>query len=139
MRSELVVRNVSVGTELAPGLPPVRGDRIQLQQVLLNLIMNACEAMTDSPAAERRLTIVTRRTDASGLEVTVTDQGPGFAREALQRMYQPFSTTKANGLGMGLAICRSIIEAHGGRLWVGNNNSRGATARFTLEVQEKIA
>ena len=106
----------------------------------MNLIMNACEAMSAAPAAERRLMIATRRADAGRLEVEVTDQGPGFAPEALQRIYQPFCTTKANGLGMGLAICRSIINGHGGRLWVGNNDSRGATARFTLELhQEKTA
>jgi PAS domain S-box-containing protein len=139
MRSELVARSVVVGTDLAYGLPPVRGDRIQLQQVLLNLIMNACEAMSASPAAERRLTIETKRAGTGQAEVAVADQGPGFAPEALARMPKPFYTTKANGLGMGLAICRSIISAHGGRLWVVNNADRGATARFTLELHHGMS
>jgi PAS domain S-box-containing protein len=134
MRSELVVRNVLLEMKLTPDLPPVRGDRIQLQQVLLNLIINACEAMSANSAAERRLAIHTEATGATQVQVTVSDRGPGLASKALECMYQPFCTTKPNGLGMGLAICRSIITAHGGQLWVTNNPDRGATARFTLEV-----
>jgi PAS domain S-box-containing protein len=138
MRSELVVRNVSVVTELAPDLPRVRGDRIQLQQVLLNLIMNACEAMSATlAAAERRLTIEAKRAGATQVEVAVTDEGPGFPREVLDHVCQPFRTTKVNGLGMGLAICRSLIAAHGGQLRVENNPGPGATARFTLEVDQQ--
>jgi PAS domain S-box-containing protein len=137
MHSELVVRNVTAATELTSNLPLVCGDRIQLQQVLLNLIMNACEAMSNNAQTDRRVAIQTEHVGSTHVQVSVIDRGPGFARHVLERMYEPFCTTKPNGLGMGLAICRSIISAHGGHLWVSQNKDRGATVGFTLAVQEK--
>jgi C4-dicarboxylate-specific signal transduction histidine kinase len=136
-RSELVVRKVTTTTELARDLPLVWGDRIQLQQVLLNLIMNACEAMSAHPRGEFRLTIKTEPAEADQVQVAVIDGGPGFAPEALERVFEPFRTTKINGLGLGLPICRSIISAHGGRLWVSNNSGGGATVRFSLGTHQK--
>jgi two-component system sensor kinase FixL len=137
MHSELVVRNVTAATKLISNLPLVCGDRIQLQQVLLNLIMNACEAMSNNAPTDRRVAIETQCVGATHVQVSVADRGPGFARHVLERMYEPFCTTKPNGLGMGLAICRSIISAHGGHLWVSQNKDRGATVGFTLAVHER--
>jgi signal transduction histidine kinase len=108
-----------------------------LQQVLLNLTMNACEAMSEIPPGERRLTIETQRVGGVHVQVSVADCGPGFAPDALPRIFEPFRTTKTNGLGLGLPICRSIISAHGGRLWAVNNHDRGATLSFTLAAQKE--
>jgi PAS domain S-box-containing protein len=139
MRSDLVVRHVAAESCLRAGLPRVGADRIQLQQVLLNLIMNACDAMTDNSPGDRRLTISTEFVDAGLVQVAVADRGSGFAPEKLGRIFEPFRTTKPNGLGLGLPICRSIISAHGGRLWATNNTDRGATVRFTLNALEEVA
>ena len=111
-------------------------DPVQLQQVLLNLIMNASDAMVGNPPGERRLSIVTRRSeDGHAIECAVADRGPGVRAEDLERIFQPFVTTKKHGLGLGLAICRSIVEAHGGRLWAENSHSgRGAIFRFTAST-----
>jgi len=137
MHSELVSRQVAVDTELVPDLPLVKGDRVQLQQVLLNLVVNGCDAMSGQPALERRLTIRTERAEPGLVQVTVTDRGPGFSPEILARAFEPFATTKPNGLGLGLAICRSIITAHVGRVWVANNAEGGASVRFALGVYGK--
>jgi signal transduction histidine kinase len=137
MRSELVVRKVATATQLARDLPLVWGDRIQIQQVLLNLIMNACEAMSANPAADLRLRIKTEPVGADQVQAEVTDCGPGFAPEMLERIFEPFHTTKPNGLGLGLPICRSIISAHGGRVWVSNNRTGGATVHFTLAAHRR--
>jgi PAS domain S-box-containing protein len=133
IRSELIVRNVAVSSHLADGLPRVRGDRVQLQQVLLNLIINACEALNGKPAPDHKLTIETQQLNGSEVKVTVTDTGSGFSPEMLQRPFEAFRTTKPNGLGLGLPICRSIISAHGGRLWLANNRGGGAAVSFALE------
>jgi anti-sigma regulatory factor (Ser/Thr protein kinase) len=114
-RTEATNNSVSVRTQLAEGLPRVQGDRVQLQQVLLNLINNAIEAMRDVGEEERELLISTRN-ERDAVSVEVRDSGPGFAPAALERVFEPFYTTKPEGMGMGLSICRSIIEAHGGRL-----------------------
>jgi two-component system, LuxR family, sensor kinase FixL len=133
--SDLITRNVAVTTKLAPKLPPVYGDRVQLQQVLLNLIFNACEAMSARQVWERRLTVATVRDGAAGVRVSVADRGTGIPADELERVFAPFFTTKEHGLGLGLSICRSIVVAHGGRLWASNNQDRGATFHLTLPLQ----
>jgi two-component system, LuxR family, sensor kinase FixL len=130
MRSDLLNRGVLVATDLARALPAVSGDRNQLQQVLLNLVMNACDAMAGQPT--RRLRIGTRRVAPGRVEFSVADCGAGIPPDELERIFEPFVSTKAQGLGLGLAICRSIVEAHGGRLWAGNNAGGGATLHGEL-------
>jgi PAS domain S-box-containing protein len=130
-RTEAANTSVSVRTQLAEGLPHVRGDRVQLQQVLVNLIINAIEAMCDVGEEERELLISTRN-EPDGVSVEVRDSGPGFAPAALERVFEAFYTTKPSGLGLGLSICRSIIEAHNGRLWASANLPRGASFQFAL-------
>jgi PAS domain S-box-containing protein len=123
---------VSVRTRLVDGLNPVRGDRVQLQQVALNLILNAVEAMSLVKEGARELSISTNHGQRSDILVAVQDSGPGIDPEHLERVFAPFYTTKASGIGMGLSICRSIIAAHGGRLWADANRPRGAIFQFTL-------
>jgi PAS domain S-box-containing protein len=122
---------VLVETRLADGLPLVQGDRVQLQQVLLNLILNASDAMSSDDVRIRELLISTER-DVTGVLVSVRDSGPGIDPAHLDRIFEAFYTTKSGGTGMGLAICRSIIDAHGGKLWVAANEPRGTAFRFTL-------
>jgi PAS domain S-box-containing protein len=130
-RSEALRANVSVQTQLARGLPPIQGDRVQMQQVILNLIINAIEAM-EGVEGSRDLLISTHKAEPDGVLIMVRDSGPGLAPAALERAFEPFYTTKSGGLGMGLSICRSIIEAHGGRLLWSANKPRGAVFHFTL-------
>jgi PAS domain S-box-containing protein len=137
-RTEAANNSVSVRTQLAEGLPRVQGDRVQLQQVLLNLIINAIEAMRDVGEEERELLISTRN-QPDGVFVEVRDSGPGFAPAVLERVFEAFYTTKAGGLGLGLSICRSIIEAHNGRLRASANVPRGATFEFTVSAHPDIA
>jgi C4-dicarboxylate-specific signal transduction histidine kinase len=125
---------VSVRTRLMDRLNPVRGDRVQLQQVVLNLILNAVEAMSSIEEGARELSISARQGQTSDLLVAVQDSGPGIDLEHTERVFAPFYTTKTNGIGMGLSICRSIIAAHGGRLWAEANQPRGATFQFTLPL-----
>jgi len=136
MRSDLLARHVSVHLQLAPHGLPVLADSVQLQQVLLNLIVNACEAMAENPLKERWLRIATRPLEAGRfVECSVTDCGCGIEAADTERIFQAFVTTKKLGLGLGLAICRSIIEAHGGRLWAENATAhRGAVFRFTASA-----
>jgi len=131
-RGELTTNRVAVQMQLAEDLPSIRGDRIQLQQVILNLIVNAVEAMGGMTEGPRELHISTTRADLSGVVVTVRDSGPGVSPASLERVFEAFYTTKLGGLGMGLAICRSIIDAHAGRLWATAHEPRGAVFRFTL-------
>jgi C4-dicarboxylate-specific signal transduction histidine kinase len=114
------------------GLPPVHGDRVQLQQVVLNLILNAIEAMSSVEQGSRELSISTQQAPSGEILVGVQDSGPGIDPERLDQVFAPFYTTKNAGIGMGLSICRSIITAHGGRLWAEANRSRGAIFQFTL-------
>jgi signal transduction histidine kinase len=125
----LVKNGVSVRTQLAEGLPVIQADRVQLQQVLLNLIINAIEAMHDVSEKEREL-LITTRDEPDGVSVEVGDSGPGFTSADIERIFEAFYTTKAGGLGLGLSVCRSIIEAHDGRLWASPNLPRGAVFRF---------
>jgi PAS domain S-box-containing protein len=137
-RGEAMKYGISVLTELAGHLPVVEADRVQLQQVLLNLIVNALEAMGAANEGPRELLISTRRTEISGVLVAVQDSGPGLEAAMLERVFESFYTTKPTGLGLGLSICRSIIEAHGGRLWASTNQRRGATLQFTLPGDANI-
>jgi len=137
-RTEAANNSVSVRTQLAEGLLPVQGDRVQLQQVLLNLIINAIEAMGDVGEEEREL-IVSSRNEPDGVSVEVRDSGPGFAPADIDRVFEAFYTTKPSGLGLGLSICRSIIEAHNGRLWASPNVPRGAIFRFTAPAHPAAA
>jgi C4-dicarboxylate-specific signal transduction histidine kinase len=134
-RSATNKNGISVRTRLADGLLPVQGDRIQLQQVVLNLILNAVDAMCSLEAEGHELSIRTEQAQA-GVLVTLCDSGPGIDPEHLERVFKAFYTTKAGGTGMGLTICRSIIDAHGGRLWAEANEPRGAVFRFTLPGTE---
>jgi PAS domain S-box-containing protein len=127
VHSDLVARRINVTSRLAPDLPMVHGDRVQLQQVLLNLIFNACDAMADNELGERDLTVVTAPDGRVTAQISIADRGRGIKADMLDRLFKPFVTTKSRGLGLGLSICRSIIEAHGGRLWAINNPERGAT------------
>jgi PAS domain S-box-containing protein len=136
--SEAVKNNVSVRMELADGLPFVEADRVELEQVILNLIVNALEAMSVSEAP-RELLISTRRSQSGGVLVAVQDSGPGLPPATLEHVFEPFYSTKPSGLGMGLSICRSIIEAHGGRLWASANMPHGASFQFTLPEQESAS
>jgi PAS domain S-box-containing protein len=134
-RSAIIRNGVSVQARLTDGLLPIQGDRVQLQQVVLNLILNAVEAIGSVEAGTREMLISTEQ-DHSGVLVAVRDSGPGIDRAHLERVFEAFYTTKSGGVGMGLAICRSIIDAHGGRLWADANEPRGAVFHFTLPGAE---
>ncbi len=136
---EAVKTGVSVRTQLADSLPLIRGDRVQLQQVNLNLIINAIEAMSGSAEAPRELLVTTGLAEPSGVLVAMRDSGPGLVPTTLEHLFDPFYTTKPGGLGMGLSICRSIVKGHGGRLWVVANEPRGAIFQFTLPARSDRA
>jgi signal transduction histidine kinase len=135
LHSDLVARNVEVSMVLATGLPLVNGDHIQLQQVMLNLVVNGCDAMQQHPSESRSMLITTRREGNDMVRVSVADSGTGIPPELEERIFEPFCTTKDQGLGMGLSICRAIIERHGGQLWAENNAGCGATFYFTLKSE----
>jgi PAS domain S-box-containing protein len=132
--ADLRARRVKVELELGPDLPGVKADAVQVQQVILNLLWNAVEAMTNEGRGERRITIRTVRSGEREVEVGVSDTGPGLAPEVRERLFEPFYTTKESGLGLGLPISYSIVEAHGGRLWADPETAAGTTFRFTLPV-----
>jgi PAS domain S-box-containing protein len=132
-RSDLLNRNVTIATRLATGLESVLGDRVQLQQVLLNLVMNACDAMEALPYG-RRLEVRTGGSEAGKVEVVVSDVGKGIPPDQLESIFEPFVTSKAEGMGMGLAVCRTIVKTHGGSLTANNNPAHGASFRFSLPV-----
>jgi PAS domain S-box-containing protein len=134
-QSMITENGVSVQSRLASGMAPVRGDRVQLQQVVLNLILNAVEAMSSVEADERELLISTDQSEANGTLVAVRDSGPGIDPKHLELVFEPFYSTKS-GMGMGLSICRSIIAAHGGRLWAAATDPGGALFQFTLPSAE---
>jgi PAS domain S-box-containing protein len=138
-RSAIAENGVSVQTRLTEGLAPVQGDCVQLQQVVLNLILNAVEAMSTVEAGPRELLVTTDQTQTGGVLVSVRDSGPGIDPDHLERVFQAFYTTKSSGVGMGLSICRSIIDAHGGRLWADANEPRGAVFQFALPGAGKEA
>jgi NO-binding membrane sensor protein with MHYT domain/signal transduction histidine kinase len=131
-RGEAAKNGVLVHTELVEGLPLIQGDRVQLQQVILNLVINSVEAMSGVGEGARELLISTGKVEPDSVLVAVRDSGPGLAPATLERLFESFYTTKPGGLGLGLSICRSIIEAHGGRLWACANEPRGAVFQFTM-------
>jgi len=130
---------ISVQTDLAEGIQLLEGDRVQLQQVILNLLINAVEAMNAASEGARELLISTRKTEPDAVLVTVRDSGPGLAPATLDRLFDAFYTTKPGGLGLGLSICRSIIETHGGRLSAMANVPRGAIFEFSLPTYPDVA
>jgi PAS domain S-box-containing protein len=136
-RSELLKHGISLQTELAAALPCVDGNRVQLQQVVLNLILNAVEAMSSLEERTRKLAISTSTDASNAIVVAVRDNGPGLDPAMASQLFQPFVTTKPEGIGMGLAICDTIIRAHGGRLSAGANDPRGALFQFTLCAPKK--
>jgi len=138
-RSEATKNGVLVRTELAEGLPLVRGDRVELQQVILNLVLNAVEAMSALTDGPRELQITTSRSGSDHALIAVRDTGPGLAPVVEENLFKAFHTTKPNGLGLGLSICRSIVESRGGRMWASANAPRGAVFQFTLPIHPEIA
>jgi C4-dicarboxylate-specific signal transduction histidine kinase len=135
IRTDLIGHKVTVDTELSPNLPVVTGDPVQLQQVLVNLVVNACDAMADCNVPERRLLIRTGiENGSSTVIVSVTDRGGSIPDKKMEEIFEPFFTTKEKGMGLGLSVCRTIIDAHRGKLWATNNADRGATFHFTLPV-----
>ena len=131
--------DVLVKMQLSEELPPILGDKIQLQQVILNLIMNAIEAMSELEEGPRELLISTSEAESGGVLVAVSDSGPGLPQAHPERLFEAFYTTKTSGLGMGLSICRSIVEAHGGRLWATPNGPHGAVFSMMLPIGKKDA
>jgi PAS domain S-box-containing protein len=138
-RAAMPGRSVSAKMQLSEGLPYISGDRVQLQQVILNLIMNAIEAMGDVTERARELLIKTTRIEPGSVLIAISDSGPGLPQGSPERLFEAFYTTKASGLGMGLAICRSIVEAHGGKLWATPNEPHGAVFCVTLPVREETS
>jgi len=135
VRDDLLKRQAALRLELSDGLPPVRGDRIQLQQVILNLIMNGSEAMASLTNGSRELIVIAQRSGTDRVLVAVRDSGAGINPQNVDRIFDPFFTTKPTGMGMGLSISRSIIEAHGGRIWAAPNDGPGLTVQFTLPIE----
>ena len=135
-RAAMSEHGVSSKMRLSDGLPHISGDRVQLQQVILNLIMNAIEAMSEVSEGSRELLISTSEAESGGVLVTVSDTGPGLPQTNPERIFEAFYTTKSSGLGMGLSICRSIVEAHGGGLWAAPNEPRGAVFCMNLPIGE---
>jgi signal transduction histidine kinase len=133
-RSEAIRSGVAVRTQLAAELPRIQCDRVQLQQVMLNLIVNAIQSMSGAEDGNRELYISTARIEPEGVCVAVRDTGFGLRPESLARVFEPFYTTKPDGMGMGLSICRSIVEAHGGPLWATSCEPRGALFQFTIRA-----
>lgn len=133
LRHEATSRDITIRTELTAAMPPVKADRVQLQQVMLNLIMNGMDAMSGPSDGTKELVIRSRK-DATDILVAVEDSGTGVAPEIADNIFDPFFTTKAHGIGMGLSISRSIVESHDGRLWAAPNANRGAIFQFTLPI-----
>jgi len=133
MRSDLINRNVTMDTDLAQNLPAITGDRVQLQQVLLNLALNGCEAMGDYNSSERRL-LIASQWENGAVRVSVSDSGSGIPGEKMEQVFERFFTTKKEGMGLGLSVCRTIIDAHRGKIWATNNAGCGATFHFSLPI-----
>jgi signal transduction histidine kinase len=133
-RFNLAQARIQLSLDAAPGLPPVYGDRVQLQQVLLNLFVNGIAAMSQQPVERRRLTVQATKPHGNLVTVRVRDSGPGVPAQSLPRVFEPFYTTKPQGMGMGLAVSRTIIEAHQGTIWVENLPEGGACFSFTVPV-----
>lgn len=139
VHSDLIERQIQVRTEFGDDLPTARGDRVQIQQVLINLIRNACDAMSAGSERPNRLVLATERDGHDRLSVAVADTGSGVPENLHDRLFEPFVTTKAQGLGLGLTISRSILSAHDGKIWCENNASGGAIFRFSLPAFQRSA
>jgi two-component system sensor kinase FixL len=135
VRADLLRAHIDCVTALAPDLPRVTGDRVLLQQVLLNLVTNGCEAMLDVLCADRQLVVTAARGPDHFVEVCVTDKGCGISAAMLEQIFTPLLTTKPAGLGLGLTVCHQIITAHGGHLWATNNGGQGASLHFTMPIK----
>src|SRR5882724_959412 len=133
MRSDLINRNVTLDTDLAQKLPAITGDKVQLQQVLLNLVLNGCEAMADYNSSERRL-LIASQWENGAVRVSVADRGSGIPEEKMQQVFERFFTTKKEGMGLGLSVCRTIVDAHRGKIWATNNAGCGAMFHFSLPI-----
>ena len=138
VRADATIKHVAIELAVPGTLPPVRADRVHLSQVLLNLIMNAMEAVTAHTGVQRRVSVEAHVGADGCCEISVTDTGPGIPPDQLDRIFEPFVTAKPNGMGIGLSISRSIVEAHGGKLWA-ENGTRGATFHFTVPLQSAEA
>jgi two-component system sensor kinase FixL len=136
VRIDAATRQVKLDVHVPADLPHVRGDRVQIQQVLLNLILNGMDALHGTRLEERRVDVTARVDGAQLIEIAVGDTGHGIPDDVLASIFDPFFTTKPNGMGIGLAISRTIVEAHSGRLWAENRNGGGAAFRFTLPIGE---
>jgi signal transduction histidine kinase len=136
---ELERNHVQLHVRLAENLPPVRGDRVQLQQVVLNLLTNASDAMSGMDEQSRRLTIATSSREANAVLMTVRDSGTGIDPDRMERIFDAFYSTKPGGLGIGLSICRTIIESHGGRLWATSDEGEGAVLQVSLPIRPAAA
>ena len=134
LRPDAAARHIALEITVPPDLPRLRGDRVQLQQVLLNLILNGMDAVGNDAAHGRKVAVTARNEGRDTLAFSVADTGTGIPSARIERVFDPFFTTKTSGIGMGLSISRSIVEAHGGRIWAENNAEGGATFRFTLPV-----
>jgi C4-dicarboxylate-specific signal transduction histidine kinase len=139
VKEDAVSRRVKITTELSPQLPAVQGNRVQLQQVVLNFVMNAMDAMAQQPPVRRRLTLGTRLAAEGGVELSVSDSGPGIEPGNLPRLFQPFFTTKKTGLGIGLSVAEKIVTAHSGRIWAENRPAGGAAFHFALPAERPKA
>ena len=137
VRVDAVTRQVKLGVDVPGDVPHVRGDRVHLQQVLLNLILNGMDALDAARPEDRRIRVSARLDAAAIVEIAVDDAGPGVPADLLAQIFDPFFTTKPSGMGMGLAISRTIVEAHGGRLWGENKQGGGAVFRFTLPIADE--
>jgi PAS domain S-box-containing protein len=139
LNSDLINNGVSASAELQPDLPMVRIDRVQMQQVLINLIMNACDAMSHLDGTPRELLLRTQLQPEGKVHLSLRDNGCGIPADHLAKVFEPFITTKPKGMGMGLAVCRTIVSAHGGKLWATNNTDAGATLHVTLPMANESA
>jgi C4-dicarboxylate-specific signal transduction histidine kinase len=138
LNSEAISRRINMKVDLAANLPATLGDPVQLQQVFLNLLMNAMDAMGSTPVAQRHVLVSTHTAPAGGVDVHVKDFGPGIAPMVQGRLFEPFYTTKEKGLGLGLTICSTILQAHGGKLTLSNGDAGGAVARVSLPAEPML-